>query len=128
MRLSCCGLLLTLSSFGWSDAPWCLSTTAKRPLVSPSPPRLNRLTSVPPAARGYAGVAKDVRDSLAGATDVTAGVGRPPADAEGRCLTVHLPGGRSAVVGVNAPNAGVGLKRLAFQVEWDAALVALVSY
>ncbi|KAK1865950.1 hypothetical protein I4F81_008471 [Pyropia yezoensis] len=53
-----------------------------------------------PAARGYAGVAMYVRDSLAAATAVTAGVGWAPADAEGRCLTARLPGGRPAVVGV----------------------------
>ncbi|KAK1864159.1 hypothetical protein I4F81_006709 [Pyropia yezoensis] len=84
-------------------------------------------SSGPPAARGYAGVAMYVRDGLAAATAVTAGVGWAPADAEGRCLTARLPGGRPAVVGVYAPNAGVGLKRLAFRVAWDAALVAHVA-
>ncbi|GAB0493628.1 hypothetical protein MMPV_004913 [Pyropia vietnamensis] len=84
-------------------------------------------SSGPPAARGYAGVAMYVRDSLAGDTVVTAGVGWAPADAEGRCLTARLPGGRPAVVGVYAPNAGVGLKRLAFRMDWDAALAAHVA-
>ncbi|OSX69881.1 hypothetical protein BU14_1042s0001 [Porphyra umbilicalis] len=80
-------------------------------------------SSGPPAARGYAGVAMYVRDGLRvdGDVRVSAGIGWPPGDAEGRSLTAHLPGGRPAVVTAYVPNAGVGLKRLAFRRAWDAA-------
>ncbi len=68
--------------------------------------------------KGYSGTALFTRcQPLA----VTAGLGSPGHDAEGRTLTAELAD--CYVVNVYVPNAQPGLVRLGFRQEWDRALL-----
>lgn len=80
--------------------------------------------SGPPSALGYAGVAALWRPGLA--PKVTAGVGLPQADSEGRCVILELPS--FFCVGSYVPNSGDGLKRLDFRIRaWQPAIAKLIA-
>ena len=90
--------------------------------------------SGPPARKGYSGVlvALDGARLELGGMRVTKGIGLAEADAEGRSITVRLPGGDGVGDGGSGglvlsnhyvPNSGDKLQRLGFRErEWDAAL------
>ena len=74
--------------------------------------------SGPPAKKGYSGVAIAVKPSLSHAT-ATIGIGE--CDAEGRVVSLELPG--CYIVNTYVPNSGMKLARLDYRVDkWDPAM------
>ena len=77
-------------------------------------------TSGPPARRGYSGVAVATKAGLK-PLSVTIGIGE--CDAEGRAITIELPG--CFIVNTYVPNSGMKLARLDYRVQsWDVAMKA----
>ncbi|MBR3548552.1 MAG: exodeoxyribonuclease III [Treponema sp.] len=76
------------------------------------------LSSVPPAKKGYAGTMILYREELSAKREVPR-LGAPDTmDDEGRLLTLEFDG--FYFVNVYTPNSGDGLKRLAERQKWDA--------
>ncbi len=83
------------------------------------------VSSVPPAKKGYAGTMVLYKEHLA-ATTTAAKIGAPDTmDEEGRLLTVDF--GSFYFVNVYTPNAGDGLKRLEDRQKWDIAYAEYLS-
>eukprot|EP00188_Purpureofilum_apyrenoidigerum_P005258 Plantae.Rhodophyta-Purpureofilum_apyrenoidigerum.ctg6689.p1 GENE.Plantae.Rhodophyta-Purpureofilum_apyrenoidigerum.ctg6689~~Plantae.Rhodophyta-Purpureofilum_apyrenoidigerum.ctg6689.p1 ORF type:complete len:335 (+),score=37.32 Plantae.Rhodophyta-Purpureofilum_apyrenoidigerum.ctg6689:51-1007(+) len=66
------------------------------------------------ARKGYSGTAIFLRENV-DVVDVRYGIGEESADAEGRLITLQFP--QSYLVTCYTPNAGEGLKRLAYRTE-----------
>ena len=82
--------------------------------------KIEWLSSVPPAKKGYAGTMILYRENLAPqAKRQTVRLGAPDTmDDEGRLLTIEFE--NFYFVNVYTPNSGDGLKRLAERQKWDA--------
>ena len=82
--------------------------------------KIEWLSSVPPAKKGYAGTMILYRENLASqAKRQTVRLGAPDTmDDEGRLLTIEFE--NFYFVNVYTPNSGDGLKRLAERQKWDA--------
>ena len=82
--------------------------------------KIEWLSSVPPAKKGYAGTMILYRENLAPqAKRQTGRLGAPDTmDDEGRLLTIEFE--NFYFVNVYTPNSGDGLKRLAERQKWDA--------
>ncbi len=79
--------------------------------------RVEWVSSVPPAKKGYAGTAFLVKKGLE-YTCTAPQIGAPDTmDSEGRLLVLELD--KFYFVNVYTPNAGEGLKRLSDRQEWD---------
>lgn len=79
--------------------------------------RVEWVSSVPPARKGYAGTMFIIREGI-NAKRIVSEIGAPDTmDQEGRILTLELED--FFFVNVYTPNAGDGLKRLPERQEWD---------
>lgn len=87
--------------------------------------KIEFVSSVPPAKKGYAGTMVLYKDILT-ATPSAAKINAPDTmDSEGRLLTLDF--GDFYFVNVYTPNSGDGLKRLAERQQWDVCYADYLS-